>query len=357
MNQGSGRRLLEALVGAPAPLAGPDRMIEIPGLESPRWILPARLSSARTILGEWQPYKFGSRLLWKALMVAGRLNLLSTLPGVVCFDTSFDAIDWAPFGWRGRQSPLPLIYVGTASPHQKLVAILVDRTSERAPLIVKRALGPKAHVSLRREVKALSDMRDTHPNLAPEPLRTAPDFSFTVQSHLGGRSAPPALTPAHIKFLSKLAEPDERVDSASVLRILSERRDDLYTKGLLHGEELAQIDTLIDRMNGKEDMPATRVHGDFAPWNLKLTTDGGICAVDWEESRKLGLPYDDLAHYIVSCSRLLGKRGAPELTSRLIRHYGEELGIPYSTQETLWPLMLALHNADQSFPRADAVSN
>jgi hypothetical protein len=52
------------------------------------------------------------------------------------------------------------------------------------------------------------------------------------------------------------------------------------------------------------EVPTTIVHGDFAPWNLRLH-DGRIGAFDWEYAEPSGLPLMDEMHYRLQCGWLL----------------------------------------------------
>jgi len=55
-------------------------------------------------------------------------------------------------------------------------------------------------------------------------------------------------------------------------------------------------------------MPAVWVHGDFAPWNLKMTSERKIVAVDWEYSSAKGLPLFDLIYFRSVQMSLFGER-------------------------------------------------
>ena len=53
-----------------------------------------------------------------------------------------------------------------------------------------------------------------------------------------------------------------------------------------------------------------RIHGDFAPWNIKLPT-GSAVLVDWEDSQVRGLPLHDAYHFVHMARCLFGKRPRP----------------------------------------------
>jgi hypothetical protein len=89
----------------------------------------------------------------------------------------------------------------------------------------------------------------------------------------------------------------------------------------------------------------TIYHGDFAPWNVRMTNLENIRAFDWERGDLKGIPAWDWFHFIVQTS-ILVKRHSPErvaaeleqLThSPRFQKYANEAGI----SEILEPLLLA----------------
>jgi hypothetical protein len=46
-------------------------------------------------------------------------------------------------------------------------------------------------------------------------------------------------------------------------------------------------------------------HGDFAPWNIKVSSDGGWTALDWERGRLNGIPGWDWFHYVIQTGILV----------------------------------------------------
>ena len=71
--------------------------------------------------------------------------------------------------------------------------------------------------------------------------------------------------------------------------------------------------------------PSPIVHGDFAPWNVVITDQEGVVALDWESAQFRSAPFYDLTFYAVSAGDLLGwwspTQAAQVITSeaRLIR--------------------------------------
>ena len=132
-----------------------------------------------------------------------------------------------------------------------------------------------------------------------------------AQTPLPGRPAPLAFSPAHAAFLQSL-QTSEKIVAAQSPIVQSLRK---HLKNLaMHG--LSEI--LMDLVPALEQLsvPVTIVHGDFAPWNLRID-DGAISAFDWEYAQLSGLPLIDEIHYRLQVGLLLehwsANRGAEEM--------------------------------------------
>jgi hypothetical protein len=54
-------------------------------------------------------------------------------------------------------------------------------------------------------------------------------------------------------------------------------------------------------------------HGDFAPWNIKVSSEGAWTAVDWERGRLNGIPGWDWFHYVIQTRILVRKMSTDAL--------------------------------------------
>jgi hypothetical protein len=59
------------------------------------------------------------------------------------------------------------------------------------------------------------------------------------------------------------------------------------------------------------------MHGDFAPWNLKVAENGSWIALDWERGHFPGIPGWDWFHYVIQSSILIRKEPASKTLQRL----------------------------------------
>jgi aminoglycoside phosphotransferase (APT) family kinase protein len=82
------------------------------------------------------------------------------------------------------------------------------------------------------------------------------------------------------------------------------------------------------------EFSATLYHGDFAPWNIKVSGDKWT-ALDWERGELTGVPGWDWFHYVTQSGILVKKLSAGKLMTKLeqlmeakiFRDYAERAGI------------------------------
>jgi hypothetical protein len=74
------------------------------------------------------------------------------------------------------------------------------------------------------------------------------------------------------------------------------------------------------------------MHGDFAPWNIKVAKDGSCAALDWERGEFPGVPSWDWFHYIVQTSILVRHNSPHQTMLRLQRLFTTPLFKSYAQQ-------------------------
>lgn len=98
------------------------------------------------------------------------------------------------------------------------------------------------------------------------------------------------------------------------------------------------------RALGELKVHPTLMHGDFAPWNVKVA-NGRWTVLDWERGERLGLPGWDWIHFIVQPAVLVRRERADQTLARLEQlfasvefgHYAKLAGI----RDREWPLAMA----------------
>jgi hypothetical protein len=93
-------------------------------------------------------------------------------------------------------------------------------------------------------------------------------------------------------------------------------------------------------------------HGDFAPWNIKVSSSGTWTVLDWERGELAGIPGWDWFHYVIQTAILVERLPAPDLvrrveallTSEVFKSYADRAGIIGCERELV--LAYLLHAAE-----------
>jgi hypothetical protein len=283
----------EAAVATDAAAVAPrNRFFAIPGNGAVRWLVPQESAIGLAVLRGWTPYTPASRLKWQLLLAAYRSGMLSQLPGVVALGIAAGQIPFPPLV-SGFETCVPVVYVGTPGIGRKAVVSLVE-PGGKIRGVLKTPLSHGARAKIVAEARALRKL-EALPGIAPKLLHCDEQLAIAVQEYCEGHAAPAAFSASYLEWLAALAVPGATI-----------RMND-YADGLV--QRTAQCHALTEAMrsaivralrvvHGVEHVPACRVHGDFAPWNLRLDRNGTIsCAVDWEDFQPSGLPLFDYLHY------------------------------------------------------------
>jgi hypothetical protein len=67
----------------------------------------------------------------------------------------------------------------------------------------------------------------------------------------------------------------------------------------------------------ERNIRATIQHGDFAPWNIKVSPNGTWTVLDWERGTLNGIPGWDWFHYIIQTSILVEHKSGGEIVNRV----------------------------------------
>ncbi len=299
----------------------------IPGKNgAPRWILPHDPGRALPFLRQWRPYDLLSRFKWQGLMAAYRAKNLGCVPGVVPLRIDIpEGAGWRHVGWPGFAPPVPVIYVGTPGPYRKWVFGLIDTQNNRVRAVGKAPLEPQAGRAILGETALLDQLAHEKPGLAPRNLFAHRARGIAVQEYLSATPTGRNLTEKHIRFLLDLAIPEETLSLDQVIEDLFKRNDGLEDE---NPETRSILERVLEEGKDRASLPAVWEHGDFAPWNLKRMENGSLCAIDWENAVRGGLPGFDLVHFCSMQAYLFGeKKLFPKSFWVFFRGYLERLEI------------------------------
>jgi hypothetical protein len=294
------------------------RFAVLPSLTRPKWLVPLDSPAlAAAALRFYAPYRRSARLKHLGLQALAR-----TGAGVWYRDqVSIAQRAPSPLEEALRQlfGPVPVAFAisaGTPGPARKPTLALLG--PDGRPLgVAKLADGPVAVRLLQHEAGVLRAVA-----ALPGGASLAPRLLFegevagrhlTVQTVLPGRPAPGRLTPGHRRLLDTLGSGQPKpVAAMAPVASLAERIAALPDPW----PELAAARAAIGPALTDLTLPATIVHGDFAPWNLRSRA-GDVVAFDWEYAQLDGLPLADEVHHLLHAGLFLGGWSVARSADRL----------------------------------------
>jgi hypothetical protein len=276
----------------------------IRGHDGPRWLIPERSALARTILGEWRPYRVPARLFWLGAQAAYRAGAMRLLPGAARIELPANVCAqlMRRIG-RNLDAGMPVVLVGNLTITRKVLVFLEDRETRRCVLL-KVPLTARAEASIRNEARTLNKLNGRL--RAPRILYNDEDTGIAMQEYLPGVLGSRQCRPAYARLLLELSDAGKPIALRERGQQLRERLSSC-AEHPQHAGRIKNVDligsalALLDR---DAELQPVLVHGDFAPWNIRELPDGACTLIDWESAREHGLPLHDLCHFYFMQMRL-----------------------------------------------------
>lgn len=279
----------------------------------PFLLLPADPRLARQVLELYPAQTLKARLARAALRCA--LTLRLPLAGERIRVPVSSTNEFARFlqaladGNDPNLPPFGLLAGNPGSPGQRLI-LLLFRPDGKPAAVVKAGRTQRAQELIRREITFL----DSVPvNLAGVPkLRAAlahPRIHALALDYFPGQSPRPHDETNLPRLLNAWVNPDQ-AGSMLESRAWSELKNACETQPI--------FSTLTGKLS-RWPVSRTVYHGDFAPWNIKVSRDGNWMAIDWERGEVNGMPGWDWFHYVVQTGVLVMRQPTAKLIERLER--------------------------------------
>ena len=290
----------------------------------PRWIIIGRSASALPVLRSWAPWKTRSRLSWKAVQAAARMNVLPMMPGVlnsvVQIDTSY---------WRTKLQSFPrewsaVIHVGNPSHTRKAILFLIE-SGKRVVCAAKFPLMAESKGAIFNEAEMLDRLRRF--DYLPRVLFQDRQKGIVAQSWLDGKPVSRGFTDAHLELLNSLLSQDGGV--ARVCDCRAELASGIEASDLPF--DRSALARAMDLLDCDLPLPQFIEHRDFAAWNLKWIRPGVLGLLDWEWTVPHGLPWQDACRYFYLDDAHFGGAGRvwDVLTSsKVLLRYRHHFDIP-----------------------------
>jgi hypothetical protein len=229
--------------------------------------------------------------------------------------TKFSSRDPFPCFLAGLASsqtgPLPPLAIlsGNAGTAGRRFVIVLFNEKNRPAFVVKAGLGDAARQLIRHEAAFLHSAPPGTPGL-PQ-LRASFDtgaISAFALDFMDGNSPAPDAWPAFGELLASWVDREKQIP----LREIPAWRS---------LEKAAAADPVFARLSpklaGLTVHPAI-YHGDFAPWNIKLSPRAIMYSVlDWERGELTGIPGWDWFHYVIQSGILVQKLAPEPLAQRI----------------------------------------
>lgn len=284
------------------------RFAVLPSRQEPRYLVP--LGDSRTTLEGFRvytPYAFGERL-WRGLLA----QIVKTGWSGWAMHSLYVG---EPLGLKalvtnvtGERHPAFAMLLGAPGKYRKLT-IQVMRSGGETLGYIKLGLTTPAGDRVRREAGILEELTLLRPYV-PRVLYAGDwqDSYLLFQSPLAGRPGPSTLSGMHREFLEKLAGIG-RVDKAG-LRLVEEsgaQWSDVTWRCDWRWQQLgtAALSAARRELDGVM-VPCGCQHGDFTPWNTRVT-DGRLSVFDWESCAPQAPLGWDAFHFSVQVASRLKK--------------------------------------------------
>ena len=272
-----------------------------------RWIVPTNKRTVIHILANWTPYSFIYSIIWRFLCIAIYLKISDKIPKLDYIYIN-DSSSLAKNITNNDNNSF-VIYVGTPSSYQKLVILFFDKKSGYPNYVAKIPLTQLAKQSIKNEYKVLEYLKSSgvDSSIYPHSFENRDIGDSTCQKWLKGSPAPIHLTHAHYRFIRTLINSNRLISVGETRDLTLRRYRQLVQDGCVFRREIHDSCSVLTQKKINFWLHSSVVHGDFVPWNLKITSKGTICALDWEYSKIDSLPCYDIMYYCIQVNKLLRK--------------------------------------------------
>lgn len=275
-------------------------------------LVPNEREAGLKTLAMYQPQRFLAKFYTSAVKLMYRMGLVGVLQSVeIGIHTRSPIVSLV-------EQDVGILLGNSESRARKIICISLS--GDNRWLVTKIGVGPHAKESVIEEFQTLKGFADKLAH-TPDLLDSGENdhyASYTVR-YVEGRS------------------PTDR-DEQALLKCLeswqTEDRKALVEMGFWDAF-ICSVEDMKDRdwLEGIGDFTVCGavVHGDFAPWNIKIDSRGMITVLDWEYSRDGGVAGWDYAHYLVQVTELV-KNHDSEAVMREVEAWAEsDVGAEYLT--------------------------
>jgi hypothetical protein len=211
-------------------------------------------------------------------------------------------------GERGERLPVLGIFAGNPASDSQRFLLLVFDASQRPVAVVKAGLTPRARMLVEQEERFLAAV--TEKTVAVPRLRgrfVSPRLCALALDFVAGDSPRPRDEAALPPLLAAWVDAKRTV-------VLSDTPD---WKRLQEAAPASSVFSVVaGQLGGRKIHPAMH-HGDFTPWNIKVSPADVWTVLDWERGELTGIPGWDWFHYVIQTGILVGHLPTAVLVQRV----------------------------------------
>jgi len=276
------------------------RMVRVSKHGHPFLYFPPERSLALRSLDLYPPQRPAARAARAGLRALCGLGLARRLPATpFTFPTDSPATAFlADVGRSGTEPPHLAILAGNPStPGRRYILLIYGRDGHPAAA-VKVGLNERAAALVRQEAEALKTIAD-RTAIAPQvlALHESGTACAAALEHIAGHAPTRAAADDLARVLTPWVDTRHSVTA----------RDIPAWRRLIEAcSSSALVQTIRQRLEPAPLRPVL-YHGDFAPWNVKVQTDGSWRVLDWERGELTGMPCWDWFHYHVQVGLLVDR--------------------------------------------------
>jgi hypothetical protein len=277
----------------------------------PFLLLPVQPRPAAAIMNLY-PAQSGrariARALLRCLLRASLPLGTETISLAIAPGDAFVKFLWSLAGEQGQGAPVLGILAGNPASDGQRFLLLVFDASQRPVAVVKAGLSPRARALVEQEERFLAAVPER--TVAVPRLRARFESSrlrALALDFVPGDSPRPRDEAAFPPLLTAWVDATRTV-------VLCETRDWLRLQEAAPADSL--FSTVAERLRGRKVHPAIH-HGDFAPWNIKVSPAGAWTVLDWERGELTGIPGWDWFHYVIQSGILVGHLPTSKLVQRV----------------------------------------
>jgi hypothetical protein len=226
-------------------------------------------------------------------------------------------------GERGEGLPILGIFAGNPASDGQRFLLLVFDASQRPVAVVKAGLTPRAMTLVEQEERFLAAVPEK--TVAVPRLRARFESSrlrALALDFVPGDSPRPRDEAALAPLLAAWVDVERTV-------VLSDTSDWMRLQEAAPASSLFSV--VAGSLHDRKFHPAMH-HGDFTPWNIKVSPTDVWTVLDWERGELTGIPGWDWFHYVIQSGILVGHLATADLAQRVESLLGSDAFRQYATR-------------------------